>query len=286
MTDWAYILSIGLVQNMFMAAALASVLCGVIGTYVVVKRIVFIGGGIAHTTFGGVGFAYWLQSTFLLSWFTPIMGAILFAVSSALIISLPSVREKMREDSTIGVLWVTGMALGVIFMEMVDPSVVTVRSYESILFGNILLVSSSTLSIMALLSVVVLAIAVYFYRDFQIVTFDETHAKISGINVNLINAILYILIALTCVFVMNVVGIVLVIALLTIPAAMANMFSKDLKTMMVLATLFSLTLSFLGIIVAIAADVPPGASIVLTMTVFFLLASGMSRFAVKGAVAG
>ncbi|MFA7342535.1 MAG: metal ABC transporter permease [Candidatus Methanomethylophilaceae archaeon] len=274
MTDWATIFSIGLVQNMFMAAIIASLACGIIGTFVVVKRIVFISGGIAHTTFGGVGFAYYLQSVFLVSWFSPMIGAILFAVTAAIIMGLPSINEKIREDSTIGVLWVVGMALGVIFISLTDHSQVTVRSYESILFGNILLVGNNELFLMVALACLILAVVAFFYRDLQIVTFDETHAKLSGINVGLMNLVLYVMVALTCVFIMNIVGIVLVIALLTIPAAMASLFTENLKETMIWASFSSMALSVLGLLMAIHFNLPPGSTLVLVLGATFILVLG------------
>jgi len=272
MTDWATILSIGLVQNMFLASIVASLACGIIGTFVVVKRIVFISGGIAHTTFGGVGFAYYLQSVLLVYWFIPMLGAILFAVSAAIIIGLPSVSKRLREDSTIGVLWVVGMALGVLFIALTDHSRVTVRSYESILFGNILLVGNNELVLMLVLAVLILVLVAYFYRDLQIVTFDETHARLTGINVPLMNLVLYVMVALTCVFIMNIVGIVLVIALLTIPAAMASLFTQDLKETMIWASASSMALSVLGLLLAIHLNLPPGSTLVLVMGLTFILA--------------
>ncbi len=284
MTDWGMVLSIGLIQNMFLATIMASVVCGVIGTYVVVKRIVFVSGGIAHTTFGGVGFAYYLQSVYLVSWFTPMIGAIVFAVAAALIIGSPRINKIVREDSTIGVLWVVGMALGVLFISLTDHNVVLVRSYESILFGNVLLVSSQNLQVMAVMGIVILSLVAYLYRDLQILTFDETQARISGINVTLMNILLYVLVALTCVFVMNIVGIVLVIALLTLPAAIASMFSNDLRQIMVLATVCALVLSFLGLVLSIEFSIPPGASIVLTLAVFFMLSLGIKSYHDRGAV--
>lgn len=272
MTDWSTIFSIVLVQNMFVATIIASIACGVIGTYVVVKRIVFISGGIAHTTFGGVGFAYYMQSIFMVTWFSPMMGAIFFAVTAAVILGLPSVNKRLREDSTIGVLWVIGMALGVLFISLTDHSQVTVRSYESILFGNILLVGSGDLWLMAGLTVLILALVSYFYHDLQIVTFDEIHAKITGINVTAMNLMLYVMVALTCVFIMNIVGIVLVIALLTIPAAMASMFTDNLKETMVWATLCSIIFSIFGLLIAIEFNVPPGSTIVLVLGAMFIIA--------------
>lgn len=275
MVDWSMVFHIPLIQNMFLVAAIACLLCGVVGTFVVVKRMVFATGGIAHTSFGGVGLAYYLMSVFAVSWFTPMFGAILFAVASALIMSIPSISKKIREDSVIGVLWSVGMALGVIFMSLVDRSIVTPRSFESILFGDILLVGAEDIKIIAVLTIISLAIIILLFRDLQALTFDETHARLNGINVAALNILLYTLIALTCVVAMNVVGIVMVIALVAIPAAMANMFSDGLKEMMVASVILSEVMAFFGLILAIGLNLPPGAIVSVVMGAMFIVAIGI-----------
>ncbi|HKM13487.1 MAG TPA: metal ABC transporter permease [Candidatus Methanomethylophilaceae archaeon] len=272
MVDWSVVFHMPLIQNMFLVAAIACLLCGVVGTFVVVKRMVFATGGIAHTSFGGVGLAYYLMSVFAVSWFTPILGAVLFAVVSALIMAIPSISKKIREDSVIGVLWSVGMALGVIFMSLMDRSVVMPRSFESILFGDILLVGIGEIKIIAVLTIISLALIILLFRDLQALTFDETHARLSGINVTALNMFLYILIALTCVVAMNVVGIVMVIALVAIPAAMANMFSDGLKKMMIISVILSEIMTFFGLILAIGLNLPPGAIVSVVMGAMFILA--------------
>lgn len=275
MVDWYTIVHIPLIQNMFLVAAIACLLCGVVGTFVVVKRMVFATGGIAHTSFGGVGLAYYLMSVFAVSWFTPMLGAILFAVASALIMSIPSISKKIREDSVIGVLWSVGMALGVIFMSLMDRSVVMPRSFESILFGDILLVGTEDIKIIAVLTILSLALIALLFRDLQALTFDETHARLSGVNVTVLNMLLYALIALTCVVAMNVVGIVMVIALVAIPAAMANMVSEGLKEMMVASVILSEVMTFFGLILAIGLNLPPGAIVSVVMGVMFIMTIGV-----------
>lgn len=272
MVDWSVVFHMPLIQNMFLVAAIACLLCGVVGTFVVVKRMVFATGGIAHISFGGVGLAYYLMSVFAVSWFTPMIGAILFAVVSALIMSIPSISKKIREDSVIGVLWSVGMALGVIFMSLVDRSVVMPRSFESILFGDILLVGIGEIKVIAVLTIISLALIILLFRDLQALTFDETHARLSGINVTALNMFLYILIALTCVVAMNVVGIVMVIALVAIPAAMANMFSDGLKKMIITSVILSEIMTFFGLILAIGLNLPPGAIVSVVMGAMFILA--------------
>ncbi|HKM09120.1 MAG TPA: metal ABC transporter permease [Candidatus Methanomethylophilaceae archaeon] len=271
MVDWVAAFSMPLIQNMFIVATIACILCGVVGTLVVVKRMVFAAGGIAHATFGGVGLAYYAMSVFAVSWFTPMLGALLFAVVSAVIMAIPAVSKKMREDSMIGVLWSVGMALGVIFMSLVDRTKIIPRSFESILFGDILLVGLDSIVIICVLTLISLVVIVLFFRDLQILTFDETHARLSGINVTALNLVLYILIALTCVVAMNVVGIIMVIALLTIPSAMAGMFSKGLKEMMLASVILSVVMTFFGLIMSIGLDFPPGATVAVTMGILFII---------------
>ena len=257
------------VQRMFLAGILASIACGIIGTYVVVKRIVFISGGIAHTTFGGIGFAYYLQYLGVLL-IDPLIGALFFALSAAVILALPPIKKRIREDSTIGILWVVGMALGVLFLNLIDRSAILVQDPISILFGNVLLINSADLSLMAILCLSIIVIVALLYKDLQILTFDEEFARISGIFVDVLYLLLLVLIALTTVVLIKVVGVVLVIAMLTIPAAIANLFSKNLKKMMSLAIFTSILTTILGMIISLISNIPPGATIVLLMAAVFI----------------
>lgn len=271
MDIWDY-LSISLIQNMFMATVCACILCGVIGTYVVVNRMVAVTGGIAHTTFGGIGFSYYVMSVFLVGWFTPMLGALLFGVVSAIIMTFCKKISDLRQDTLIGALWAVGMAMGVIFLCFMDRSVVTPSSYESILFGNVLFVSNLTLMIIAAVTVIILTAVALLFRDLQILTFDETHAKISGINVFWLNMALYVMVAVTCVMVANVVGIIMIIALMTIPVAISNFYTYDLKGMMIVGTVISMVLSILGLFLAIGFDSPPGATVVLIIGIALIVA--------------
>ncbi|MFA6805461.1 MAG: metal ABC transporter permease [Candidatus Methanomethylophilaceae archaeon] len=277
MTSILDYLSISLVQNMFMATVCACILCGVIGTYVVVNRMVASTGGIAHTTFGGVGFAYYVMSVFMVGWMTPMLGAVIFAVVAAVIMVVCKRISDLRQDTMIGVLWAVGMAIGVIFMCFMDRTVVVPASFETILFGNVLLVSRSTLLTMAVVTAVILIIVAFMYREFQILTFDQVHARISGMNVTLVDLVLYILVALSCVMVANVVGIIMIIALMTIPAAMANLFTHNMKSMMLLGTVLSVILSVLGLFLCLAWDSPPGATVVLAVGIAFVAALIIKR---------
>ena len=260
--DWGLMLSSHLVQNMLICTVICCILCGIVGTYVVVKRIVFVTGGISHTTFGGVGMAYYIQSVFLVSWFTPMLGAAIFAIASAVILALPVVRKKLRDDSVIGVLWSVGMALGVIFMQFIDRTVLpNPASFEDILFGSPVFITHSDIILIAAVTAAIIAVVAFLYRDLQLVTFDETQAKISGINVNAMILLLYVMVAVTCVLVTELIGIVMIIALVTIPPAIANMFCNDMKEVMVSAVVISIGLSLLAMFAAIAFDLPPGATV-------------------------
>jgi len=262
--------SYSFVQRMFLAGLLASISCGIIGTFVVIKRIVFISGGIAHTTFGGIGFAYYLQYTLDWMWLDPLLGALFFAVIAAIIMGLPMVRLKLREDSTIGVLWVIGMALGIIFLNAVDRSVIIIQEPVSILFGNILLISMQDIYIMIALVIVILIITAFLFKDLQILTFDEEFARISGINVFALNLLLLILVALSTVVLIEVVGVILVIAMLTIPAATAGLFTNNLKNMMLFAIIIGIITTFVGSMISLLSNTPPGAVIVLVMGLVFI----------------
>ena len=185
MTDWGLIFSSALIQNMFICTAVCCILAAVVGTFVVVKRIVFVTGGIAHTTFGGGGMAFYLQSNFMMMWFEPMLGAAIFAISAAVIMASPKVSRMLREDSVIGVLWSVGMALGVIFMHYVDTSVVTPSSYEAVLFGSMVFLTKSDVCLMAAVTALILVLVALLFRDMQLTTFDETQATLSGINVKI-----------------------------------------------------------------------------------------------------
>ena len=277
MTDIIGYLSIPLIQNMFIATVLACVLCGVVGTYVVVNRMVAVTGGIAHTTFGGVGFAYYMMSVFMVSWLTPMTGALIFSVAAALIMVVCKRINDLRDDTVIGTLWAVGMAMGVVFMCYMDRSVIVPSSYESILFGNMLLIDSGKLAVMAVFTVIILAVVGILFKDLRIMTFDKDHARISGINVTVLDIILHVIIAVTCVMVANVVGIVMIMALMTIPAALGNLYSHDMRGTMLLGTFSAVMLSILGLFMSLSMDTPPGATVVLTIGVVFIFMLGMKK---------
>ncbi len=240
-------------RNAIYAGIMASIACGLIGVYVITKRIVFISGGIAHASFGGIGLGY-------LAGFSPVLGAMFFAVAAALGMGGVTRKTKIPEDTAIGILWAMGMALGVVFIGLAPGYAPDLFGY---LFGNILTVSSSDLLLMAGLNVFIIAVVLALYKEFQALSFDEEFGKVAGLPVNFLYLLLLGLIALTIVLLIRVVGIILVIALLTIPATLARQFTHDMKKMMFLAVVFGIALTFFGLWLSYEFDLASGATIIL-----------------------
>lgn len=240
-------------RNALAAGLLAAVACGVVGVYVVVKRIVFISGGIAHTSFGGIGLGYFLG-------INPILGALVFALGSGVTIGLVTRRTRLPEDTTIGVLWAMGMALGIVFIGLAPGYAPDLMSY---LFGNILTVPSGDLLLMLVLDGVILAVVIALYKEYLIVAFDEEYATAIGMPVEKLWLLLLGMIALTVVVLIRVVGMILVIALLTFPAAMARQFTHNMRTMMVLSVALGALFTVGGLALSYALGLPSGATIIL-----------------------
>jgi zinc transport system permease protein len=247
-------------QLALLAGVLTSIACGIIGTYVVVRRITYIAGGIAHCVLGGMGVARYFQVVNGWGWLQPLYGAIAAALVAAVIIGLVSLKAKEREDTVIGALWAIGMAAGVMFISKTPGYSQDLMSY---LFGNILMVSRGDIWLIAALDAIVVAAGVLFFRQLEAVCFDEEFARLRGLNVEFYYLLLLCLAALTVVMLITVVGIVLVIALLTLPAAIAGHFSRRLWQMMALAILFSALLCSGGLALSYAPNLPTGATIVL-----------------------
>ena len=254
-------------RNALYAGMLASVACGIIGVYVVVNRIVFISGGIAHASFGGIGLGY-------LAGFSPVLGAMVFTLASALGMGLITKKTKLPEDTAIGILWAMGMALGIIFIGLAPGYAPDLFSY---LFGNILTVPFSDLILMIILDFIIAAIVIALYKEFLALSFDEEFGTVVGIPVERLYLILLCMIALTVVVLIRVVGIILVIALLTIPATMARQFTHDLRKMMLLAVLFGAFFTFGGLWLSYEFDLASGATIILFSGTVLLLTLGLSR---------
>jgi zinc transport system permease protein len=250
-------------QNAVVIGLLASVACGVMGTYVVVRRIVFISGGISHAVLGGMGIAYYYG-------FSPIHGAVLSALVAALVIGFVGLRYHQYEDTLIGALWAVGMAVGILFIYKTPGYNVDLMSY---LFGNILMVEKGSVYLLACLDAFIVLSVILLYKRFQAVCFDEEYSQLQGIGVISTYLLLLCLVALTVVILIQVVGIILVIALLTLPAATARHFVHTLSRMMILACLFGAVFTTSGLVVSYGPDLPAGATIIVIAGIAYLLAT-------------
>lgn len=257
---------------------LAGVACGVIGTYVVVRRISYIAGGISHTVLAGLGAALYFQKAHGLAWCKPMYGAVAVALLAAVIIGLVSIYAREREDTVIGALWAVGMAVGILFISRTPGYNSDLMSY---LFGNILLVSEGDLWLLAGLDVIVVALGLLFYNQFLAVCFDDEFARLRGLNVGFYFILLLCLTALTVVLLVTVVGIVMVIALLTLPAAVSGLLSKTLRSMMLFSTILCILFTTSGLAISYTPDFPAGATTIILAGAAYLVTAGI-KWAVNG----
>jgi zinc transport system permease protein len=258
-------------RNALLAGLLAAVACGIVGVYVMVKKIVFISGGIAHASFGGIGLGYFLG-------INPIIGALFFSLASGLAIGGVTRRTRLPEDTAIGILWAVGMALGVVFIALTPGYAPDLMSY---LFGNILTVPFSDILLMLALDAVIIGIVVALYKEYLILSFDEEYGTAVGMPVEKLYLLLLAMIALTVVVLIRVVGMILVIALLTFPAAMARQFTHNMKTMMLLSVLFGFLFTLGGLWLSYVLKLPSGATIILLGGTVLAMSFGVSRLRLK-----
>jgi len=254
-------LQYGFIQNALIAAVLVSVACGIVGSYVVVKKIVAISGAISHAAFGGIGLGFFMG-------INPIVTAIPFSVLSAVGIGLINEKVKISEDTAIGILWSVGMAIGVIFVKLTPGYAPGLFSY---LFGNILLVPSSDLVLMFILNVIIIFTVLLFYREFLAVSFDQEFSRVVGVPVKFVYILLLCIVALSVVILIKVVGVILVIALLSIPAAVSRQITSKMKNIMILSVILGVVLNILGLWLSYIFNLASGATIVLVLgSVFFI----------------
>lgn len=258
-------LSYEFMQNALMAGLLASVICGVMGTLVVVNRIVFLSGGIAHAAYGGIGMAFFFGWPYLL-------GTLGFSLAAAMIMAVVTLRAKHRADTVIGVIWALGMAVGVILIDLTPGYHVDLMSY---LFGSILTVPGRDLWIMGGMGLVVAVLVGWFYQDLLAMSYDEEFARVRGVPVVPLYFLLIGLLAVTVVMVIQVVGLILVIALLTIPPFIMEPYARTLKQMMIGAILLGAAFTICGLWLAYAFDLTSGAAIIVV--------AGAGFFAVRAA---
>lgn len=261
-------------QYALLTGVLAGFSCGIVGSFVVARRITYMAAAVAHFVLGGMGAARYFQTVCGIGWLDPFLGAVISAVIAAVIIGLVSIYIKQNEDTVIGAVWAVGMAVGILFISQTPGYNKDLMSY---LFGNILMVGSGDLWMIAVLDVVIVSVVLLFYNRLQAVCFDEEFARLRGINVEFYYLLLLVLTALTVVLLITVVGIVMVIALLTLPAATASFFSRTLWQNILLAIVFSVLFSIAGLIISYGPNLPAGATIIITAALFYILAGAVSH---------
>ena len=262
----------------FLAASAVSVAGGIVGSYVVVKRIVFISGSISHCVLGGMGFFLWLQRVHGIEWAYPTLGALVAALIAALLVGWIHLFYREREDTVIAAVWAIGMSLGIVFISQTPGYNVELTNF---LLGNILWVSPTDLYTLLLLDLCALVIVAFFHTRFLAICFDEEQARLQGLPVTALYMLLLVLTALTTVLLIQVVGIVLVITMLAIPPAIANLCTRSLSHMIVLAVCLSFLFSVGGLFAAFSLDWPVGASIALTAGMGYLLVAGFKKLSMR-----
>lgn len=249
-------------KNAFLAAILASIICGIIGTIIIEKKLVMLSGGIAHTSFGGIGLGYYMGKE-------PIYGALIFSIIAALGISEINRKIETYSDALIGMFWSIGMALGILFIAITPGYPPDMTSY---LFGDILTVSSQSIKMMIIIDVITVFVILSLFNYWRSYLFDEEFARVMGIPTVFLEKTLFILIALTIVVLIKVVGIILVIALLTIPPSIAKLISYSLKRIMLISIGLGIILSILGLYLSYKFNIASGATIILVSGIAYFLA--------------
>lgn len=256
---WDHLWQHTFLQYAVLTGILASIACGIVGSFVVVRRTTYVAGAIAHCVLGGMGAARYMQRVHGIEWATPLTGATVAAVLAALVIAAVTQLGKQREDTVLSAVWAMGMAVGISFISATPGYYEDLMSY---LFGNILMVGRSELVYMAVLDGVVVLVTLLFYNRFLVISFQPELARLRNIRVGLYHTVLLILISLTVVLLTQVVGLVMVIALLTLPAAMASQMVRRLSMMMIVAAALSLVFTVGGIAVSYGPELPAGATVI------------------------
>ena len=257
----------GYLSNALAACVLSGITCGVIGTYVVCRRMVFLAGGITHASFGGLGIAFWMGAN-------PIAGAMIFAVLSALGIEWAGSRGRIREDSAIGIIWSVGMAVGALFMGL-RPGY-TSGDLSAYLFGSIVTVTDSDVAALAALTAVIIAGALLWLRPVMYTAFDRDFARSRGIPTRVISYLMAALVAVTIVLSIRIMGIVLLISLVTMPVVIVNSLSRSYRTIAFAAPLVAVAGNVAGLVVSYNFEVPPGAAIIFTLTLTLIMVKLLS----------
>lgn len=256
--------------NALISTLLIGISCGLVGTYIVAKRMVFISGGITHASFGGLGIAHYLGMP-------PMAGATVFALAAALGILFWGDSKKLRKDSLIGIFWSAGMAIGVLFIYLTPGYAPNLMSY---LFGNILTVTGGQVLLSGILCLLVLLFFAGFYRPLFYIAFDKEYSRTHHIHTNTIETAITIIIALSIVLCMKLAGIILVISYLTIPQSIAGLFYKNFTQLLVASSMVSTLGSMAGLFISAELETPTGATIVVCFLLLFLFCWSGQKIAV------
>lgn len=259
-------------RNALLAGFFSSIACGIVGSFVVVKRMVSVAGGISHAAFGGVGLGYLLG-------LDPLVGAFSFTAAVAAGIGVLKEKAAQNLDTLIGAVWAAGMAIGIICIGLAPGFAPDLFSY---LFGNILLVPGQDLLFMGFLTLVIVSVVFLFYRELQAVTFDEEYARVMNLPVTWLSLLFLILIAITVVMLIRVVGIILVIALLTLPAASVREHVSSLRSLILFSVAAGMVFSFAGLWLSYLLDVPSGATIILVGAAGYILSLLVAHMKKRG----
>lgn len=267
----AEIFSYEFMQNALLAGVLVSLVSGIIGTLVVLNRMVGISGGIAHAAYGGVGIASYFG-------FDPVLGAVLFSLLSSVTMGVAHRKLRERSDTMIGVMWAVGMATGIIFVSLTPGYRANLMSY---LFGSILAVSKQDIWWMAGVALATVLFVALFYRQLLAISFDEEFATVRNLPVTALSVLLLIMTGLAVVVAMRVVGLIMVIALLTIPSAIASMFFKDMRVIMLVAVGLGVVFISAGLVISFLSNLPAAAVIILLAGLVYFLAFVIKRILLK-----
>ena len=259
-------------SNAVIACILSGITCGIVGTYIVARRIVFLSGGITHASFGGLGIAFYLG-------INPIWGAMVFAILSSIGIEYAGSKTKIREDSAIGLMWGIGMAIGALFMSL-RPGY-TSGDLSSFLFGNIISVTTNDTIALAVLTFLLLVCSIMWFKPIMYMAFDREFAQAAGVNTTLIGYIMAIVIAITIVLSIRVMGIVLLISLMTMPVVIANSITKNFAQIATLSSFTATAGALLGVILSYYFEIPSGPAIIFVLTLMLIIVKLLSLHPIK-----
>lgn len=258
-------------RRAIIATILTCIACGIIGVFIITKKIVSVTGGISHACFGGIGISYYFG-------LDPLIGLLPFSIISAILLGTISKKTKISEDTAIGILWSIGVSLGVILIYLTPGYAPDLMTY---LFGNILTVPISDLYLIMIIDLIIIFLVLLFYKEFVIICFDEEFLEVSGVSSNILYMILLCLIALTIVSMIKVVGIILIIAMLTIPASISKNITYNFKTLIFLSCIVGILLSIFGLYISFKFNLPSGATIILTMGMIYIFIYFISYLKLK-----